>query len=73
MDKKRKFVITLSYTVQKDVEVEAESLEEAKQKAVNTAGAEIKTEDGVLSAVCKTLFVRDNGTGKIWRPKKDVA
>lgn len=73
MEKKRKYVITLTYTVQKNVEVEAESLEEAKSKAVNMAGADLNKEDGVLSAVCKTLFVRDNGSGKTWYPKKDVA
>ena len=73
MKNKKKYVITLHYTVQKDVEIEAESLEEAKNKAVKTAGSDLNKEDGVLTAVCKNLFVRDNATGKTWYPKKDVA
>jgi hypothetical protein len=73
MKKKRKFIISLLYTVQKDVAVEAESLEEAKENAIKKAGGDIKEEPGVLQAVCRNLIVRDNETGKtFYRERKSA-
>ena len=65
---KRKYEITIVYQVQKDVEIEAESLEEAKQKALlkESGGSDpdILKEKGTTHVLCKTLLARDNGSGK---------
>lgn len=61
---KKKYVLTLVYQVQKDVEIEAGSLNEAREKALAEAAPVRPEELGQPEAFCKTLFVRDRQTGK---------